>query len=47
MAHPPAACRKLGKPFHSERLTLSGVKDRPARHEFDAVSEDRKIDDVT
>lgn len=34
---------KFGKPFQSEFLTLSGVKDRPARHEFDAVSEDRKI----
>ncbi len=27
---------KFGKPFHSEFLTLSGVKDRPA-----TVSEDR------
>lgn len=27
---------KLGQPFHSEPLTLSGVKDRPA-----TVSEDR------
>lgn len=34
---------KFGKPFRSEFLSLSGVKDRPARHEFDAVSEDRKI----
>lgn len=34
---------KFGKPFRSEFLSLSGVKDRSARHEFDAVSEDRKI----
>ncbi len=32
---------KFGKPFHSEPLTLSDVKDRPA-----TVSEDRKIGDV-
>ena len=35
--------RKFGKSFRSEFLTLSGVKGRPARHEFDAVTEDRKI----
>ena len=34
---------KFGKPFQSECMSLSGVKDRPAKHEFDAVSEDRKI----
>lgn len=34
---------KFGQPFHSEFLKLSGVEDRPAKHEFDAVSEDRKI----
>ncbi len=34
---------KFGKPFRSEFLSLSAVKDRPAKHEFDAVSEDRKI----
>ncbi len=34
---------KFGKPFHKDFLPLTGVKDRPARHEFDAVSEDKKI----
>lgn len=34
---------KFGQPFHSEPLTLKGVRDGPAKHEFDAVSEDRKI----
>ena len=34
---------KFGQPFHSEFLILSRVKDRAATHEFDAVSEDRKI----
>ncbi len=34
---------RFGKPFHSEFLILSGVKDRAAKHEFDGVSEDRKI----
>ncbi len=35
--------QKFGKPFRSEFLPLSGVEDRPAKHEFDAVSEDRKF----
>lgn len=34
---------KFGKPFHSEFLPLAGTKCRAAKHEFDAVSEDRKI----
>ena len=37
---------KFGKPFHSEPLPLLGAKGRegkPAKHGFDAVSEDRKI----
>jgi hypothetical protein len=37
---------KFGKPFRSEFLPFTGAKGRegnPARHEFDAVSEDRKI----
>jgi len=34
---------KFGRPFRSEFLTLSRVKNEPAEHEFDAVSEDRKI----
>ncbi len=35
--------QKFGKLFRSEFLELSGVKGHPAKHEFDAVSEDRKI----
>jgi hypothetical protein len=35
--------QKFGQPFHSEFLTLSGVKDGSGHHEFDAVSEDKKI----
>lgn len=34
---------KFGQPFSKEFLPLTGVKDRPAKHEFDAVSEDMKI----
>ncbi len=34
---------KFGKPFHSELLFLTQVKNPAAKHEFDAVSEDRKI----
>lgn len=34
---------RFGQPFHSDFLELSGVKDKPAQHEFDAVSEDRNI----
>ena len=34
---------KYGQPFHSVVLPLSGVKGNPGKHEFDAVSEDRKI----
>jgi len=34
---------RFSQSFRSEFLELSGVKDRPAEHEFDAVSEDRKI----
>jgi hypothetical protein len=34
---------KFGQRFHSESLELTGVKQKPARHEFDAVSEDGKI----
>src|SRR5207245_2680522 len=35
--------QKFGKPFRSEFLPLSRVKDRPAKHGFDAVSEGRTI----
>lgn len=34
---------KFGQPFHSEFLPLTAAKGRVARHEFDAVSEDRNI----
>jgi hypothetical protein len=34
---------KFGTPFHSEFLFLARVQNRAARHEFDAVSEDKKI----
>jgi hypothetical protein len=33
---------KFGQPFRSAFLPHSGVKNKPASHEFDAVSEDRK-----
>ena len=32
---------KFGQSFHSEFLPFPGVIDRPGKHEFDAVSEDR------
>ncbi len=34
---------KFGQPFLSAFLPLSRVKGNPGKHEFDAVSEDRKI----
>ena len=34
---------KFGRPFRTQFLPLSGVKGKPAQHEFDAVSEDKKI----
>jgi hypothetical protein len=34
---------RFGQPFHPEFLHLTRVKDRASKHEFDAVSEDRKI----
>jgi hypothetical protein len=34
--------KRFGQPFHKEFLVLKCVKDRAAKHEFDAVSEDRK-----
>jgi len=34
---------KFGMPFRSEFLFLSRVNGKAARHEFDAVSEDKKI----
>ncbi len=34
---------RFGKPFRSEFLELSGVEGAPANHEFDAVSDDRKV----
>lgn len=40
---PTRLAERLGKPFRSESLQLSGIKDGLARHEVDAVSEDRKI----
>jgi hypothetical protein len=35
--------QRFGRPFRSEFVELSGVEGAPAKHEFDAVSEDRKI----
>jgi len=35
--------KKLGKPFRSEFLIPSRVKDKLARHEFDALSEERTV----
>ncbi len=32
---------KFGKPFRSEFLRTSRIKDRPAKQEFDTVSEDK------
>ncbi len=34
---------KFSQSFHSVSLLLTRVKDQPARHEFDAVSEDKRI----
>jgi len=34
---------KFGKPFHSEFLSLSRVEGSAAKHEFDAVSQDKQI----